>query len=119
MTTISAAGDRRHVYGDDIGQIAAQSVQDLALASNAADQDMISRGPRGDRVKQRVVPHLNALGNKNILGAAIGGIAGELAERTLRLAHVIEDLAFDDDLRALGHLQLGRAAAGDPVGLAE
>jgi hypothetical protein len=38
-------GDCRNVHGNDIGQVAAQRVEDLAFAGNAADQDVIRGGP--------------------------------------------------------------------------
>ena len=69
-------------------------------------QDVIRRGARGNRMKHRVPPHLNALGNKDVLCAAIGGKTGKLAKRPVRLAHIVEDLAFDDDFRTLGNIEV-------------
>ena len=57
--------------------------------------------------------------DKHMLRAAIGGIARELAERAFGLARLGEDLAFEHDLGAGGHLELADAAARHSIGCAE
>ena len=59
------------------------------------------------------------MGDKDVLRAAVGGVAGELAERSFRLVHAGEDLALDHDLGAGRHFEIVDAGAGEPIGLAE
>src|ERR1700758_3146116 len=70
-------------------------------------------------MEQRITPHMKALGDKHILGAAVRGITGELAERPLRLPHLVENLAFDDDFSTFRDIELRRTASRDAVGLAK
>ena len=67
----------------------------------------------------RIAAHPDALRDKDVLRAAVRRITGKLAERPFRLFHARENLAFDDDFRARRHLEIGNAAARQPIGLAE
>jgi hypothetical protein len=108
-----------HMHRADIRQVAAERVEDFALAGNARHQDMVLRHARDDAVIDRVATHADALGNEDVLGAAVGRVSGELAERAFRLVHTGEDFALDDDLGRRRHLEIGDAAARQPIRLAE
>src|SRR5262249_62314586 len=114
----SAAGRVRHMHGAYVRQVAPQRVEDLAFAGDAGNQDVIPRHARGDAMEDGVAAHANPVCDEHILRAAVGGVTGELAERTFRLVHVGQDFAFDDDLGAGGHFEIGNPAAGEAVGLA-
>ena len=66
-----------------------------------------------------VLAHLNALGDKHVFGGAVGRVAGELAERALGFPGFRQDLAFDHNLGAVRHFQIGGAASCDTIGLAK
>jgi hypothetical protein len=112
-------GDCRNVHGNDIGQVAAQRVQDFAFAGNAANQDVIRGGTRCNGMKYCVTPHINAFGDKDVFRATVGGVACKLAEWPFRLANIVEDLPFDDDFRTFGHVKLSGSAARNAVRLIE
>jgi len=59
------------------------------------------------------------MGDKHVLRAAVGGIAGELAERPLGLPDVRQDFPLDDDLGAGRNFEAANAAGGEPIGFAE
>src|SRR5262245_14743966 len=110
-----AARRVRHVHRAHVGQIAPQRVEDFTFASDAGHQDVVARHAGGDAVEDGVAAHANAMGDEDVLRAAVGGIAGEFAERAFRLVHVGEDFALDDDLGAGGHLEIGDAAAREAI----
>jgi len=89
----------------------------ISASRDAADQNVIRGRPRSNRVKHRVTPHVKALGDKDILGAAVRRITSELTERSFRLAHIVEDLAFDHDFRTCRDIELRGAASRDAIGL--
>src|SRR6516162_10676827 len=89
----------------------------ISASRDAADQNVIRGRPRSNRVKHRVTPHVKSLGDKDILGAAVRRITSELTERSFRLAHIVEDLAFDHDFRTCRDIELRGAASRDAIGL--
>src|SRR5262249_34287554 len=62
--------------------------------------------------------HADALRDEHVLGRAVGGVAGELAKRTFRLADAGEDFAFDHDFGTGRHFEVGGGGAGEPIGVA-
>src|SRR5712671_6137663 len=108
-----------HVHRTNIWEVAPQGIQDFAFAGDAGNQDVIPRHTRGDALEHGVKAHANPTYHEHVLCAAVGGIAGKLAERALRLVHIWKYFAFDDDLGADGHFEIGYSAAGKPVGLSE
>jgi len=57
--------------------------------------------------------------DKYVLGAAVGCITRELAERTLGFSSSRQNLSFDDDFRSRRDLDVVYPTTRDPVGLAE
>src|SRR5215813_3090488 len=66
-----------------------------------------------------VAPHADAMSNKYILRAAIGGVSSEFAERSLRFLYVGQNFTLDDDFCADGDFEILYAAPGEHVGFAE
>src|SRR5262245_36137560 len=66
-----------------------------------------------------VAPHPDAMSNKYVLGAAVGGVASEFAERSLRFLYVRQNFTLDDNFCADWDLEILHAALGEHIGLAK
>src|SRR5262249_22256948 len=115
----SAAGCVWHVHANHVREIALQAIEDLSFARYAGDENVVLGHARRDRMIYGVAPHADAMSNKNILGAAIGGVASEFAERSLRFLYVGENFTLDDDFCADGDLEILHATLGKQIGFAE
>src|SRR5580692_8201272 len=109
----------RHMYRPDIRQIALQSIQNLTLAGDARDENMIARHAGDHAVEPGVASHADAIDDEHILRASERRIAGEFAEWPFRLMDAGENFAFDDDLGAGGHFNIFDSTAGETIRLSE
>ena len=115
----SAAGLVRDVHRADIRQVAAKRILDFTFAGDARNQDMVFRHARRHTMEDGVTPHADPMRDKNVLRAAIGGVAGKFAERTFRLSYAGENFTLDNDFSAGGNLNTLKSTIGNSIRLAK
>ena len=67
---------------------APQRIEDFALAGDAGNQDVVLAHAGHHALEHGVGPHPHPMRHEDVLGRAVGRIAGELPERTLSLRFV-------------------------------
>jgi hypothetical protein len=109
----------RHVHRRHVGDDAAEGVADLGLADQAERGDVVAGAAGADGLKPRPLAEGEGTCDEDVLRAAPGEVARELAKGALRLAGAGEDLALDDDLGRGGDVEIDCRARGDLERLAE